>query len=201
VGKISQFISKLNRDGISIEYLNIGGGLGIIYNEEKPTTAEVFAKAVKPHIAGFGLKIILEPGRFIIGNAGILVTSVIYNKKGRSKNFLIVDAGMNDLIRPALYGSFHKIIPVNMKKSEKLYQCDVVGPICESADFMGKDRNLPDLGPGELLAVRSTGAYGMAMASNYNSRPRAAEVMVDGRKHTLIRKRETYEDLIENEEI
>jgi diaminopimelate decarboxylase len=201
VAKIAQFVLELNREGITIEYLNIGGGLGIIYNEEKPTTADVFAKAVKPHIAGFGLKIILEPGRFIIGNAGILVTEVIYNKKGRSKNFIIVDAGMNDLIRPALYGSFHKIIPVNMKKSEKLYQCDVVGPICESADFLGKDRNLPEVEPGGLLAVRSAGAYGMAMASNYNSRPRAAEVLVDGKKHRLIRERETYEDLVIKEKI
>jgi diaminopimelate decarboxylase len=199
VGKISQFVSGLNREGIKIEYLNIGGGLGIIYNEEKPSTAEVFAKAVKPYIAGFELKIILEPGRFIIGNAGILVTKVIYNKKGRSKNFVIVDAGMNDLIRPALYGSFHKIIPVNFKSGDKLEPCDVVGPICESADFLGKDRMLPELASGDLLAVRSTGAYGMCMASNYNSRPRAAEVLVDGAKHRLIRERETYEDLVAKE--
>jgi diaminopimelate decarboxylase len=199
VGKIAQFVSGLNREGIKIEYLNIGGGLGIIYNEEKPATAEVFAKAVKPYIAGFGLKIILEPGRFIIGNAGILVTKVIYNKKGRSKNFVIVDAGMNDLIRPALYGSFHKIIPENFKSAAKLSPCDVVGPICESADFLGKDRMLPELASGALLAVRSTGAYGMSMASNYNSRPRAAEVMVDGSKHRLIRERETYEDLVAKE--
>jgi diaminopimelate decarboxylase len=199
VGKIAQFVSGLNREGIKIEYLNIGGGLGIIYNEEKPATAEVFAKAVKPYIAGFGLKIILEPGRFIIGNAGILVTKVIYNKKGRSKNFVIVDAGMNDLIRPALYGSFHKIIPENFKSAAKLSPCDVVGPICESADFLGKDRMLPELASGALLAVRSAGAYGMSMASNYNSRPRAAEVMVDGSKHRLIRERETYEDLVAKE--
>jgi diaminopimelate decarboxylase len=199
VSKIAQFVNELNKEGIRIEYLNIGGGLGIIYNEEKPTTADVFAKAIKPHIAGFGIKVILEPGRFIIGNAGVLITRVTYNKKGRTKNFLITDAGMNDLIRPALYTSYHKIIPVNVKKDVKLQVCDVVGPICESADFLGKDRHLPDMKSGELLCVRSAGAYGMAMASNYNSRPRAAEVMVDGSRHTLIRQRETYEDLIEKE--
>ena len=199
VGKLAQFVSELLRLGVGIEYLNIGGGLGIIYNEEKPTTADVFAKAIKPHLAGFNLKLILEPGRFIIGNAGALVTTITYNKKGRAKNFLIVDAGMNDLIRPALYGSYHKIIPVNVKKESKLEVCDIVGPICESADFLGKDRHLPKMENGELLCVRSAGAYGMAMASNYNSRPRAAEVMVDGTKHYLIRERETYGDLVSKE--
>jgi diaminopimelate decarboxylase len=199
VGKISQFVSELMKEGIKIEYLNIGGGLGIIYDEEKPATADVFAKAIKPYIAGFGLKLIMEPGRFIIGNAGVLLTTVTYNKKGRSKNFLIVDAGMNDLIRPALYSSFHKIVPVNVKKESKKILCDVVGPICESADFLGKDRTMPDMKSGELLCVRSTGAYGMAMSSNYNSRPRAAEVMVDASKHYLIRERESFEDLVEKE--
>lgn len=199
VGKLAQFVSELLHQGVNIEYLNIGGGLGIIYNEEKPTTADVFAKAIKPHLAGFNLKIILEPGRFIIGNAGTLITKIIYNKKGIAKNFLIVDAGMNDLVRPALYSSYHKIIPVKVKKESKLEVCDIVGPICESADFLGKDRHLPQMESGELLCVRSTGAYGMAMASNYNSRPRAAEVMVDGAKHYLIRERETYEDLVSKE--
>ena len=199
VGKLAQFVSELLKQGVGIEYLNIGGGLGIIYNEEKPTTADVFAKAVKPHLAGFNLKLILEPGRFIIGNAGALITRITYNKKGRSKNFLIVDAGMNDLIRPSLYSSYHKIIPVNVKKESKLEVCDIVGPICESGDFLGKDRHLPAMDSGELLCVRSAGAYGMAMASNYNSRPRAAEVMVDGSKHYLIRERETYGDLVSKE--
>lgn len=199
VGKMAQFVSELLREGVGIEYINIGGGLGIIYNEEKPTTADVFAKAIKPHLAGFNLKIILEPGRFIIGNAGVLITSITYNKKGRAKNFFIVDAGMNDLIRPALYSSYHKIIPVNIKKETKLEQYDIVGPICESADFLGKDRHMPQMNSKELLCVRSTGAYAMSMASNYNSRPRAAEVMVDGNKHYLIRERETYEDLISKE--
>lgn len=199
VGKLAQFVSELLHQGVGIEYLNIGGGLGIIYNEEKPTTADVFAKAIKPHLAGFNLKLILEPGRFVIGNAGVLITRITYNKKGKTKNFLIVDAGMNDLIRPALYGSYHKIIPVNIKKATKLEVCDIVGPICESSDFLGKDRHLPQMSNGELLCVRSTGAYGMAMASNYNSRPRAAEVMVDGSKHYLIREREEYSDLVSKE--
>jgi diaminopimelate decarboxylase len=199
VGKMAQFVSQLLCQGVGIEYLNIGGGLGIIYNEEKPATADIFAKAIKPHLAGFNLKLILEPGRFIIGNAGALITRITYNKKGRLKNFLIVDAGMNDLIRPALYSSYHKIIPVNIKNGSKLEVCDIVGPICESADFLGKDRHLPQMDNGELLCVRSAGAYGMAMASNYNSRPRAAEVMVDGGRHYLIRERETYEDLVSRE--
>jgi diaminopimelate decarboxylase len=199
VSKITKFVTELSNDGLKIEYLNIGGGLGIIYDEEKPATADVFAKAVKPHLAGLGIKLILEPGRFIIGNAGVLIARVTYNKKGATKNFLITDAGMNDLIRPALYTSYHKILPVNLKKDVKLEVCDIVGPICESADFLGKDRHMPDMKAGELLCVRSAGAYGMSMSSNYNSRPRAAEVMVDGEKETLVRKRETYEDLIEKE--
>jgi len=195
IKKVAAFIQELRADGAAIEYFNIGGGMGIIYNEEKPTTADSFAGAVKPLIAGLRLKIILEPGRFIVGNAGILVTKVIYNKKGRNKNFLIVDAGMNDLIRPSLYGAYHKIIPVNVVKAKvELY--DIVGPICESSDFLGKDRHLPRLDEGDLLAVRSAGAYGFAMSSNYNSRPRAAEVMVSGSKYSLVRERETWSDLI-----
>ncbi len=199
VTKIVEFVKQLRKEGVRIQYLNIGGGLGIIYNEEKPATADVFAKAVKPYLEGLDIKLILEPGRFIIGNAGVLVSRVTYNKKGRVKNFIITDTGMNDLIRPSLYGSYHKILPVNVKKGSKLQVCDIVGPICESGDFLAKDRHMPEIENGELLCVRSTGAYGMVMASNYNSRPRAAEVMVDGSEHKLIRKRETYDTLVENE--
>lgn len=195
VKKVVMFIQELRADGSDIEYFNIGGGMGIIYNEEKPTTADVFAAAVKPLIEGLNIRIILEPGRFIVGNAGILVTKVIYNKKGRNKNFLIVDAGMNDLIRPSLYGAYHKIIPVNTVKA-KLELYDIVGPICESSDFLGKDRHLPRLESGDLIAVRSAGAYSFAMSSNYNSRPRAAEVMVSGSRYSLVRERETWSDLI-----
>jgi diaminopimelate decarboxylase len=201
IKKVGAFIQELRADGAAIEYFNIGGGLGIIYSEEKPATADSFANAIKPLLAGLNLRIILEPGRFIVGNGGILVASVVYNKKGRSKNFLIVDAGMNDLIRPSLYGAYHRILPVNATKElkGKLELYDIVGPICESADFLGKDRHLPHLESGDLIAVRSAGAYCFAMSSNYNSRPRAAEVMVSGSKASLIRKRETWEDLVELE--
>lgn len=201
VKKVSAFIQELHASGAKIEYFNLGGGLGVIYDEEKPSTADSFAHAIKPLLEGLCVKIILEPGRFIVGNAGILVASVIYNKKGNIKNFLITDAGMNDLIRPSLYGSYHRIIPVNAAKEVKgkLELYDIVGPICESGDFIGKDRHLPHMESGDLIAVRTAGAYGFAMSSNYNSRPRAAEVMVDGEKHFLVRKRETWDDLMAKE--
>lgn len=200
INKVTGFISELRREGIKIEYLNLGGGLGIIYNEENPSTAAEFANAIMPHIAGLDMKVVLEPGRFIIGNAGMLVTRVTFNKKGHKKNFLIVDAGMNDLIRPSLYGAYHKILPVSAKKA-KLEFYDVVGPICESGDFLGKDRHLPAIEEGDLIAVRSAGAYGFSMSSNYNSRPRAAEVMVKAGKAYLIRERETYDDLVSKEKM
>jgi len=200
IKKISNLITDLKNQEIFIDYLNIGGGLGIIYNEENPATADEFAYAIKPYILNLNLKLILEPGRFIVGNAGILLTKVIYNKKGIKKNFLIVDAGMNDLIRPSLYGAYHKIIPVNLNKGKEVLY-DVVGPICESGDFLGKDRHLPEVKEGDLLAIRSAGAYGFSMSSNYNSRLRAAEVLVDDDKYYLIREREKYEDLISYEKI
>ncbi len=195
VNKITGFIKELRESGVEIKYLNIGGGMGIIYNEEKPTTADTFAKAIKPYLKGLGVKVLLEPGRFIMGNAGILAARVIYDKKGIKKNFLIVDAGMNDLIRPSLYQAYHKIIPVNVRKGKiKLY--DIVGPICESGDFLGKDRHLPAMKEGDVIAVRSTGAYGAAMASNYNSRPFPAEVLVDGNKHKPVKRRQKIEEVI-----
>ncbi|MEI7641036.1 MAG: diaminopimelate decarboxylase [bacterium] len=204
VKKVSQFIKDLQKEGVELEYLNLGGGFGIIYNEEKPSTADTFALAIKPYVTGLKLKLILEPGRFIIGNAAILVTKVIYNKKGNKKDFLITDAGMNDLIRPAMYEAYHKIIPVevsNKKEDKELGYYDVVGPICESSDFLGKDRHLPLVKEGDLLAVRGAGAYGFSMSSNYNSRKRMAEVMVKGKDDFLIRERETFEDLVDKEKI
>jgi diaminopimelate decarboxylase len=174
----------------------MGGGMGIIYNEEKPQTADAFARAVVPLIKPLGLRLLLEPGRFIVGNAGVLLTTVQYVKRGHVKSFVIVDAGMNDLIRPSLYHAYHQILPVKKGRSTLTVLCDVVGPICESGDFLGKDRHLPPLKEGDVLAVRSTGAYGMAMASNYNSRLRAAEVLVSGSKAVIIRRRETMEDVL-----
>lgn len=194
--RLGQVVKDLRRGGFEIEYFNLGGGLGIIYNEERPQTANEFAQAVRPLLQPLRCRLILEPGRFIVGNAGVLLTRVQYVKAGHAKTFAIVDAGMNDLIRPSLYGAYHQILPVSRRRGGKAALTDVVGPICESGDFLGKDRRLPALASGDLLVVRSAGAYGMAMASNYNSRPRPAEVLVSGKRARLIRRRETYADLM-----
>ena len=200
IGKLVSLITDLRDAGINIDTLNIGGGLGIIYSEETPSTAQAFAEAILPLVESSGCRLVLEPGRFIIGNAGILVTRVTYIKPTDTKDFVIVDAGMNDLIRPALYESYHSIRPVVMSGSEKAV-VDIVGPICESADCFAKEREMPVVKEGDLLAIFSAGAYGFVMASNYNSRPRMAEVMVIGDKHSVVRKRETYEDLVAGETI
>ncbi len=199
INKLAAFIEKLKLHGINLEYLNIGGGLGIVYDNELPQTAEKYATEVLPLLKRTGLKIIMEPGRFIVGNAGILVVKVLYVKTTPKKKFIIVDGGMNDLIRPALYGAYHQIIPARAASITE--KADIVGPICESGDFFAKDRMLPRLTEGSFLAVMSAGAYGFSMSSNYNSRCRAAEVMVKGRRAYLIRKRERPSDLTANEEI
>lgn len=202
ITKMISFISRLKQKGARIEYLNIGGGLGIIYNQETPQTARDFAKKILPLLKNSGLKIILEPGRFIAGNAGILVTKVLYIKATAKKKFVIVDAGMNDLIRPALYDAYHQILPLSSAgRKPQVEKVDVVGPICESADFFAKDRYLPQLKEDDYLALMGAGAYGFSMSSNYNSRPRAEEVMVVKNKTFVIRKRENYEDLVRNEQI
>jgi diaminopimelate decarboxylase len=197
IKKVADFIKRLAAKGISLEYLNIGGGLGIIYADETPQTAQVYANEVVPLLKGTGLKIIMEPGRFIVGNAGILITKVLYIKNTPKKKFIIVDGGMNDFVRPALYGAYHNILP--LRKISKAEKADVVGPICESGDFLAKERLIPKVKEGEYLAVMSSGAYGFSMSSNYNSRLRVAEVMVAKERVYLIRKRETYADLIRNE--
>ncbi|MBM3252220.1 MAG: diaminopimelate decarboxylase, partial [Candidatus Omnitrophica bacterium] len=181
-----------------LEYLNIGGGLGIIYKDENPQTADQFARLVLPVLKKTGLKIILEPGRFIAGNAGILVTKVLYIKRAKAKIFVIVDAAMNDLIRPVLYDAHHEIFPLR-KVAGRIAKVDVVGPICESGDFFAKDRKMSLPREGDFLAIMSAGAYGFSMASNYNSRPRSSEIMVKSNKFHLIRKRESYQDLIDGE--
>ncbi len=186
---------KLISSGLKIKYLDLGGGLGIRYKEEEPPHPVELGMALTEALKGLDLTLILEPGRVIVGNAGILVTQVLYTKKIGDKNFVIVDAGMNDLIRPAFYGSYHRISEVVQKGREEIV-VDVVGPICESGDFLAKNRKLPRVERGEYLAVFSAGAYGFVMSSQYNSRPRAAEVLVEKDKAFLIRKRETYEDLI-----
>lgn len=194
-------IEELRKLGINIQYLDMGGGLGIPYGDETPPHPTEMAHAVTPILKPLGCTIIFEPGRVIVGNAGILVTRVLYTKQAPAKNFVIVDAGMNDLIRPSLYDSYHAIQPVQQHEGRKRITVDVVGPICESGDFLAKDRELSMVEPGELLAVMSAGAYGFAMASNYNARPRPAEILVKEDRHFVIRARESYEDLIRGEHI
>ncbi|MFH1362615.1 MAG: diaminopimelate decarboxylase [Candidatus Omnitrophota bacterium] len=203
IKKVKILVQQLSREGISLKFFDIGGGLGIIYDKEKPQTAKTFAEKVLPLLKEISLKVILEPGRFIVGNAGILVTKVLYLKDTSRKKFIIVDSGMNDLIRPSLYGAYHKIVPLKKKSNfefRKSKLADVVGPICESGDFLGKDRDL-NVKEGDFLAVMAAGAYSFSMSSNYNSRPRAAEVLVKNGKAYLVRRRESYTDLVKGESI
>ena len=200
IQKLKNLIAQLKALNINIQYLDLGGGLGITYNQEEPPHPREYAKAIIKELGRMPYTLILEPGRVIVGNAGILVARVLYVKKGEEKNFVIVDAGMNDLLRPSLYSSFHFIQPVVRRNRPKI-QADIVGPICETGDFLGKDRMLPLPKAGDFLAVMSAGAYGFSMASNYNSRPRAAEVLVDGGAYHLIRKRETYAQMVSLESI
>ena len=200
VQRIKELVAKLRSAGIRIRYVDLGGGLGITYNQEEPPHPREYAEALMKELPGLDCTLILEPGRVIVGNAGILVTRVLYTKEGGEKNFVIVDAAMNDLIRPSLYGSYQRIQPVHRKDRIET-TVDVVGPICESGDFLAKDRKIPKVEPGELLAVMSAGAYGFTMSSNYNSRPRVAEVMADKNRFGVVRKREEYEDLIQGESI
>ncbi len=199
--KVLGFLTELEREGHEIKFLNLGGGLGIIYSDERPQTAEDFAKLILPLLKGKKYRVIFEPGRFIAGNSGIFVTQVLYIKETNAKNFAIIDGGMNDLIRPALYGSFHDVWPLHMNGSAKKVKYDVVGPICESGDFLAKDRTVNELKAGDIIAFASAGAYGFSMASNYNARPRAAEVMVRGSKFDVVRDRETLQDLVRGERI
>jgi diaminopimelate decarboxylase len=200
--KVLALVDTLKEQGIKIRYLNIGGGLGITYSDEKPPLPHELAEAVSPLIKGLDLTLVMEPGRVIVGNAGILVTKALYEKIGESKRFVIVDAAMNDLIRPSLYSAYHDIRPVSEALLHRpKHAVDVVGPVCESGDFLAKDRSLPEVKPGDLLAVMSAGAYGFVMASNYNSRPRVPEVLVKDNEVHLIRARESYDDLVRGETI
>lgn len=201
VEKIISLANTLHKEGIHIKYLNIGGGLGITYKDESPPHPTELAAELVPILSKTDYTIIFEPGRVIVGNAGILVTKVLYTKINEGKNFIIVDAGMNDLARPSLYNSYQRIIPVIKHNSSDEIIADVVGPICESGDFLAKDRNLPDLGKDSLIAVMSAGAYGFTMSSNYNSRCRIPEVLVKDNQYHIIREREKYADLIKGEKI
>jgi diaminopimelate decarboxylase len=193
--KILGLVDSLHADGIELEHLDLGGGLGIRYRDETPPTPAAYIGALLKSLAGRSQRILLEPGRALVGNAGLLLTRVEYLKPGTERNFAVVDAAMNDLVRPALYEAWHDIVPVRQADGERVARYQIVGPVCESGDFLGHDRDL-SLAEGSLLAVMSAGAYGMAMSSNYNTRPRAPEVLVDGAQAHLIRRRETIEELL-----
>lgn len=190
-------LQQLKTAGIELTHVNIGGGLGVQYHDEKPPTLQEYAKAVRKKFENQSIELIIEPGRALVANAGILLTKVEYIKTTSHKNFAIIDAGMNDLIRPALYDAWHDILPINLRYGDTHFY-DIVGPVCESSDVIGKSRQIA-LEPGDILAIKSAGAYGFSMSSNYNSRPRPAEVMIkDGKAH-LIRRRETLAELFTNE--
>jgi diaminopimelate decarboxylase len=193
-------VDTLRQDGINLELLDLGGGFGVSYDETHDPPAEVFAERIVPHLATSGLRLVLEPGRYLVGHAGFLVTRVLYVKPMGPKTFVITDAGMNDLLRPSHYASIHRLDPVDRSAGGPVQRVDVVGPICESGDFIALDRDLPLPEPGDLLGVHTVGAYGFAMASTYNARTRPAEVLVQGDSARLIRRRETYADLIRGEE-
>ncbi|MCC5813034.1 MAG: diaminopimelate decarboxylase [Ectothiorhodospiraceae bacterium] len=197
--RVVAMIDRLAEEGLRLEHIDIGGGLGVRYRDEQPPSPADYAAELLPPLQERGLKVLLEPGRSIVANAGVLLTEVQYLKHAPHKNFAIIDAAMNDLLRPALYAAWQAIEPVRPRKGEAL-RYDLVGPVCETGDFLGKDRDMV-LEQGDLLAVRSAGAYGFVMASNYNTRPRPPELMVDGDKVHLIRRRETLEQLLEGERL
>jgi diaminopimelate decarboxylase len=184
----------------TLAFFDIGGGLGIRYHHESPPTPAALARALLPRLRRCGLRVLLEPGRSLVGNAGVLLTRVLYVKNTRSRTFIIVDASMAELIRPALYGSYHHIVPVRVPRTRGTMVADVVGPVCESGDFLAQQRRLPRVAAGDLLAVHSAGAYAMAMASGYNSRPLPAEVLVHGRRTAAVRRRQTVRDLVRQEQ-
>ena len=198
--KLAAIVKRLRAEGFALKYLDLGGGLGIPYQEQPPPPS-AYAKAILEPLREVGLKLITEPGRILVGNAGILITRVLYLKQTDVKRFVVIDGAMNDLIRPVLYEAYHSIQPVERHSGSKTVIADVVGPVCESGDFFAREREMPEPRPGDLLAVMSAGAYGFVMASNYNSRARPAEVLVDGHKAEVIRQRDTFEDLIRNERI
>ena len=198
--RVCRLLAQLRHEGFAIRYLDMGGGLGITYNDELPPQPKDYADTLINGLKGQNITLLLEPGRVIVGNAGVLLTKVLFLKGSDEKNFVVVDGAMNDLIRPALYGSYQAIQTVGAPASAK-FTADIVGPVCESGDFFAKDRELPQLNAGDLLAVMSAGAYGFVMASNYNTRPRPPEVLVDGDTFYVVRERETLEDLVRGEHI
>ena len=200
LARVRELAGRLVAEGFGLRYLDFGGGLGITYKDEVPPTPAEYAAAVQAGLRGLDCTLVLEPGRAVVGNAGVLVTKVLYRKDTAARRFVVVDGAMNDLVRPALYGSYQAIQPVRPRGGSTIV-ADVVGPVCESGDFLAKDRELEEVGSGDLLAVMSAGAYGYVMASNYNARPRPAAVLIDGSRHHIVRERETLEDLVRGERI
>jgi diaminopimelate decarboxylase len=216
VEKVKPLVQEMKAK-YGLQFFSIGGGIGIVYkqsldsgsqdwwslegNESHPLTIQAYADAVVPLLEDLGLRILLEPGRFMVGNAGVLLTKVVYEKRGKAKVFKIVDAAMNDLIRPTLYEGWHQIVPVQSKPGEENELSDVVGPICETGDYLAQNRELPPLNAGDVLAVMSAGAYGFTMASNYNTRTMPAEILVDGSEAYVVRERQTLEDLVRGEHV
>lgn len=196
--RIFGLVDQLWEVGVRLQYVDLGGGLGIRYQDESPPTIEEYADALSKSFKGRPQTLILEPGRIISANAGVLLTEVLYLKENQGKQYVVVDAGMNDLIRPGLYGAYHNIVPVEFGQRES-FVADVVGPVCETTDFLACGRQLSRVQRGELLAVKDVGAYGFSLSSNYNSRPRPAEILVDAQTYKIVRKRESYEDLIRGE--
>jgi diaminopimelate decarboxylase len=199
IAKVLALVKELAAQGIRVKHLDVGGGLGISYRDEEPPHPDAYGAAVKDALRGFDGEVLLEPGRVLVGNAGVLLTRVLYRKKNGRREFVVVDAAMNDLVRPAFYGAHHDIELVGDPAGRKEIVADVVGPVCESSDFLARKRRQPAPEAGDLLCIRSAGAYGFAMSSNYNARPRAAEVLVDGDRALLARERETYDDLVRGE--
>lgn len=199
--RIRDLIVQIQDKGISLKQIDIGGGLGIIYDDETPPSPQDYAQAIKSQLKDLKLRFIMEPGRNLVGNSGVLLTKVLYKKQGEVKNFVIVDAASNDLWRPSLYNAYHAIEVINQDESKNKIKVDIVGPICESGDFFAQDRMLQDVDSSDILAIMSAGAYGFSMASTYNSRPKCAEVMVSGSKHEIIREREKVEDLVKGEKV
>ena len=200
IGRIKSLLHELKGFGVTLKFIDIGGGLGIKYRDEIPPEPDAYAKALLSEVKDLPHCLIIEPGRSIVGNAGILVTKILYTKDTEEKRFYIVDAAMNDLARPSLYEAYHEILPV-IETNTHLHPADIVGPICETGDFLARERPMPDLNQGSLLAVMSAGAYGFTMSSNYNSRPRVSEVMVKDDHFKVIRKRETYANLLRGETV
>src|SRR6266545_3933536 len=198
IERVLSLVKDLRGQGIRLGHLDVGGGLGIQYKDEEPPHPDAYGAAVKKALRRFEGEVLMEPGRVLVGNAGVLVTRVLYRKKNGRREFVVVDAAMTDLVRPAFYGAHHTIEPVGRPSEEEMV-VDVVGPVCESSDFLARRRRMPAVQGGDLLCVRSAGAYGFAMSSNYNARPRSAEVLVDGDVAYLARKRETLDDLVRGE--